>query len=112
MLSIEQMMARYQVQFNDKKPGQSRGLTAQIVQERETQFGRNVMTPPKEVSLIVRYLICLSNLFNVLLIVAGVLCYILYAMDPINNFPNVIIVLFLSNSSRSTSELFSLWSPH
>lgn len=49
------------------------------------------MTPPKEVPLVLKYLICLSNLFNVLLVIAGILCYIVYPLDPVGNAPNVCV---------------------
>jgi sodium/potassium-transporting ATPase subunit alpha len=49
------------------------------------------MTPPKEIPLVIKYLICLSNLFNVLLVISGILCYIVYPLDPVGNAPNLYI---------------------
>ena len=39
------------------------------------------MSPPPEQSALSKYLHCLGQLFNILLIVSGVLCEILYGID-------------------------------
>jgi sodium/potassium-transporting ATPase subunit alpha len=51
--------------------------------------GPNVLSPPKKKHPIVKYFECLLTLFNILLILAGILMYILFAIDPANNQPNV-----------------------
>ena len=57
--------------------------------ERLAELGPNMMTPPKQVPGILKYLIALGNLFNVLLIVSGVLSFILVAIDPVANMFSV-----------------------
>jgi sodium/potassium-transporting ATPase subunit alpha len=88
-MSIEEVSERYELKVDAVKPQLSTGLSSELAAKRLSEYGHNIMTPPKEIPLVVRYLICLSNLFNMLLIVSGILCYILYGMDPVENFANV-----------------------
>lgn len=89
MLSIEEVLERYQVKVDTLHPANSDGLDKEIVTSRLAQYGPNVMSPPKKIHPILKYLISLSNLFNVLLIVSGVLCYILFAIDSVGNATQV-----------------------
>lgn len=89
MMTMEEVCARYSVQLDTHKPSASAGLSADVILARLLQYGPNVMSPPKQIPAIIKFLICLSNLFNVLLIIAGILCYVLYGIDPIGNASNV-----------------------
>lgn len=53
------------------------------------EHGLNVLTPPKKRHPILKYFDCVVKLFNLLLILAGILDYILLAIDYKNNFANV-----------------------
>ena len=57
--------------------------------ERLAEYGPNMMTPPKQIPGLLKYLIALGNLFNVLLIVSAVLSFILVAIDPVANLFSV-----------------------
>jgi hypothetical protein len=51
------------------------------VAEKTEEFGRNVLTPPPKESLMMQYLRKVAGLFNLLLILAGILAIILYFLD-------------------------------
>ncbi len=68
---------------------QSRGLTPSAAAEVLKRNGPNLMTPPAQTAAWKKYLICLGNLFNLLLIVSGIMCYIVLAVDFKENFQNV-----------------------
>ena len=53
------------------------------------ETGPNILTPPKRRHPILKYLDCVASLFNLLLILAGILDYILLAIDFEANFANV-----------------------
>lgn len=64
-----------------------KGLSDEEVAERLAQYGRNALTPPKQESAWVKYFKKVAGLFNLLLILAGVLAIILYFLDssePVN----------------------------
>ena len=81
LMPIEAVCQRYQVTIDQQKPQLSQGLTTAQVTDRTQTYGKNIMTPPKQLPLFVQYLVSLSNLFNVLLIVSGVLCYCILIID-------------------------------
>lgn len=58
-----------------------KGLTTEQVAEKTAEFGRNVLTPPPKQSAFVQYLKKVAGLFNLLLILAGILAIILYFID-------------------------------
>ncbi|KAI9002514.1 hypothetical protein DFJ74DRAFT_695887 [Hyaloraphidium curvatum] len=89
LMTPEEVAAKYSTAINLTTPAQSPGLTTAEATKRLVEYGPNALTPPKKRHPILRYLDFLSGLFNVLLIGAGVLSYIVYAVDPANNFQNV-----------------------
>ncbi|KAI0781478.1 aminophospholipid-transporting P-type ATPase [Trametes elegans] len=74
--------------FDPKDPGLSTGLSADEAKARLTRDGPNVLTPPKKKSALRKYWDCLMTMFNILLIIAGILEYILLGVDFKDNFPN------------------------
>jgi sodium/potassium-transporting ATPase subunit alpha len=74
---------------------QSSGLKPAEAFERSQVYGPNTLTPPKRKHVLIKFLECLGNMFNVMLILAGILEYILLAMDPVENFANVIFTHLL-----------------
>ncbi|EJD46213.1 P-type cation-transporting ATPase [Auricularia subglabra TFB-10046 SS5] len=76
-LTLEALALATDTSFDAKAPSQSPGLTGAQASERLARDGRNVLTPPKKKSALMKYLECLRSLFNVLLILAGILEYIL-----------------------------------
>ncbi|THU76959.1 hypothetical protein K435DRAFT_878488, partial [Dendrothele bispora CBS 962.96] len=74
--------------FDSKDPSASTGLTAGEAKERLARNGPNVLTPPKKKSALRKYFDRLMTMFNILLILAGVLEYILLGIDFKDNFAN------------------------
>jgi sodium/potassium-transporting ATPase subunit alpha len=89
LMSAEDVAARYKTRIDLKKPGDSGGLTSEAAEQVLGEVGRNVLTPPKKRHPFLKYLDCLRSLFNLLLILAGVLEYILLGIDFKDNFQNV-----------------------
>ena len=87
---------RYKTSINMEKPGQSFGLTGQQAEQLLHEHGPNILTPPKKRHPILKYLDCLTSLFNLLLILAGILEYILLGISFKNNFQNVSVTLMSS----------------
>ena len=80
---------KYKTRINMEKPGESLGLTAQQGEQLLVENGPNVLTPPSKRHWILKFWDCLSSLFNLLLIFAGFLEYILLGIDFKGNFQNV-----------------------
>jgi len=89
LMNHEDVAERYKTRINMKKPGESIGLTCQETEELLREHGPNVLTPPKKRHPFLKYLDCLCSLFNLLLILCGILEYILLGIDYKNNFQNV-----------------------
>ncbi|GBB88727.1 hypothetical protein RclHR1_01530015 [Rhizophagus clarus] len=85
----EEIAKRYRVSINTSNPAESRGLNLGLVKELLERNGPNILTPPRKKHPFFRYLECLSTLFNVLLIISGVLTYIVLAIDPADNQANI-----------------------
>ncbi|KAG5456155.1 MAG: E1-E2 ATPase-domain-containing protein, partial [Olpidium bornovanus] len=90
LLTVEELAARYKTSVNIEAPGESHGLASADAQERLERNGLNRLTPPKDKSAFVVFLGYLCNLFNLLLLVSGVLNYLLLAVDPVGNKPSII----------------------
>jgi sodium/potassium-transporting ATPase subunit alpha len=89
LLSHEQVAGKLSTQINLWKPAESFGLATQQIEGLHALHGLNVLTPPPKRHPFLRYLDYLTSLFNLLLILAGVLEYILLGIDFKNNFQNV-----------------------
>jgi hypothetical protein len=89
LMAHQDVAERYKTRINLEKPGVSLGLTSQQAEQLLHEHGPNVLTPPKKRHPFLKYLDCLSSLFNLLLILAGILEYILLAIDFKDNFQNV-----------------------
>jgi sodium/potassium-transporting ATPase subunit alpha len=89
LLPHQTVATRYHTRINEEKPGESLGLDAGQVEELLQVHGRNVLTPPKKRHPFLKYLDYLLSLFNLLLIVAGALEYILLGINFHANFQNV-----------------------
>jgi sodium/potassium-transporting ATPase subunit alpha len=89
LMPHEHVAARYKTRINMEKPGESLGLTTQEAEELLAIHGPNILTPPKKRNAFLKFWDSLSSLFNLLLILAGVLEYILLGISYKNNFQNV-----------------------
>ncbi|KAL1916323.1 uncharacterized protein VTP21DRAFT_5940 [Calcarisporiella thermophila] len=88
LLTPEQCAEKYHTKINIEKPANSRGLDGETAAIQLKEVGPNILSPPKKKHPIVKFFECLTTLFNLLLIIAGIIEYILLAIDPVNNFPN------------------------
>ncbi|KAM5542747.1 hypothetical protein V8D89_003708 [Ganoderma adspersum] len=87
-LSFKDLQAELDTTFDAKDPGLSPGLTNDDAKTRLSRDGPNVLTPPKKKSALRKYYDCLVTMFNILLIIAGILEYILLGVDFKDNFAN------------------------
>ncbi|OLY84255.1 Sodium/potassium-transporting ATPase subunit alpha-1 [Smittium mucronatum] len=78
----------------DNIPG-SHGLDLSFVEQRLATDGPNILTPPKSKSAFELYFECLNNLFNLLLILAGILQFVLLAINYHENQSSIYIGIIL-----------------
>ncbi|KAJ1501368.1 hypothetical protein HMI56_003274, partial [Coelomomyces lativittatus] len=90
-LTIQEVCQRYQVNVNFTKIPQSIGLTEEEAKKRLEADGPNLLSPPKEQSAFLKFIECVTSIFNVLLIVASIFTFVLYGMDPVGNSINIYI---------------------
>ena len=89
-LQTHQVVAeRYHTKINLEKPDESFGLTSQQAEQLLQEHGPNILTPVKKRHPFLKYLDCLRSLFNLLLILAGILEYLLLGINFKNNIQNV-----------------------
>ena len=96
-MSPQEVADRYNTRINLEKPSDSRGLTSQESEQLLLDHGKNFLTPPKKRHPILKFLDYLRSLFNLLLILAGILEYILLGINFKSNFQNVSYISSLSN---------------
>jgi len=87
-LKFDELENALETSMITKEPSQSRGLELKEVAERLARDGKNILTPPKKKSAFRKYVDCLLTMFNILLIVAGILEYVLLGIDFKTNFQN------------------------
>jgi len=80
-LQLASLAKTMKAEFDHKSPGSSQGLSEAEAKARLERDGKNILTPPRKKSAFRKYLDCLNSMFNILLIVAGVLEYILLGID-------------------------------
>lgn len=74
--SVEETLAEHGV------PSVEEGLTNKQVEAARAIHGRNELTPPVIMPEWLRFLLQFWNMFAVLLIAGGILCWVAYALDP------------------------------
>ncbi|KAI0657213.1 aminophospholipid-transporting P-type ATPase [Cubamyces menziesii] len=87
-LAFTELEGELDTSFDPKDPGLSTGLSTDEAKARLSRYGPNILTPPKKKSALRKYWDCLMTMFNILLIIAGILEYILLGVDYKDNFPN------------------------
>ncbi|RPD59319.1 aminophospholipid-transporting P-type ATPase [Lentinus tigrinus ALCF2SS1-7] len=87
-LGFQELQTELDTTFDAKDPSTSPGLSSEEAKARLSRDGPNILTPPKKKSALRKYYDCLMSMFNILLIIAGVLEYILLGVDFKDNFPN------------------------
>ncbi|KAI9480653.1 MAG: hypothetical protein EXX96DRAFT_563651 [Benjaminiella poitrasii] len=88
LLSPQECAEKYGTHIELSKATESKGLTSQQASNILTETGPNVLSPPKKRHPILKYFDCVVKLFNLLLIFAGILDYILLGIDFEANFAN------------------------
>lgn len=81
-------------EINLEAPDKSLGLDAAAAAERLLAHGKNALNPPKQLHPALKFLLHFVNFFMVLLEVAGVLCFVAYALDstqPINLYLGIVL---------------------
>jgi sodium/potassium-transporting ATPase subunit alpha len=94
LMAHEDVAERYNTRINMKAPGESLGLKSEQAAQLLLEHGPNILTPPSKRHWILKYWDCLKSLFNLLLILAGCLEYILLGINYKENFQNVSIHQF------------------
>ncbi|KAJ1861651.1 hypothetical protein LPJ78_005200 [Coemansia sp. RSA 989] len=89
LLTLDQVCDKYKVQANADHAQSSYGLSQTQAAQILAENGPNTLTPPKKKSSLQKYLICLSSVFNLMLILSGILVYIVLAIDYESNKSNV-----------------------
>ncbi|KAF9579137.1 hypothetical protein BGW38_004735, partial [Lunasporangiospora selenospora] len=78
----EEIASRFGVSIDTDKPSNSKGLDSSIAAQRLAENGPNILSPPKQISPFMKFIHCLTSLFNLLLVLAGILNYVLLAVNP------------------------------
>ncbi|KAJ1659897.1 hypothetical protein IWQ61_001090 [Dispira simplex] len=95
LLTLEQLCDRLGTLANPQQPGQSHGLKSDFASIRLREHGPNMLTPPKRRHPFFHYLDHLRSMFNLLLIIAGILDFILLSIDPQGNRSNIYLGIIL-----------------
>lgn len=89
LMSPQDVADKYNTNINMGSPSESLGLTTSQAEQLLLQHGLNILTPPSKRHWILKFWDCLSSLFNLLLILAGFLEYILLGINFKGNIQNV-----------------------
>ncbi|PVV02354.1 hypothetical protein BB560_003194, partial [Smittium megazygosporum] len=99
LLSIPQLCEKYNTSISRESIDKSEALSNTRAVELLQKYGKNILTPPKTKTSFRIFLDCLLSLFNIMLILAGVLQFVLLAIDFKNNKSSIyigIILIFVS----------------
>lgn len=95
----------YKNDINEEKISASRGLTKEKAAFLLKELGPNVLTPPPKVPLWLLFLMQFSNFFMMLLIAAGILCFVAFALTPsdlTNMYLGVLLFIVIFVTSYET----------
>lgn len=81
LLSPREVAERFGTQVDWMNMAASKGLTSQQAKEQQDKYGLNQLTPPKQRSEIVKFLLQFTNPLMALLLVAGGLTFMAYALQ-------------------------------
>ena len=84
--NLQMLQERCFTSINTKDLANSGGLTEEKAKELLKLHGPNVLTPPPRVPLWLLFLLQFTNYFMILLMIAGLACFIIYAVEPSNPF--------------------------
>ncbi|KAJ9061498.1 hypothetical protein DSO57_1020077 [Entomophthora muscae] len=103
-LTIQQICARYDTDVEETEPVKSLGLNQEQIARIRSEFGENIMRPPKQTHPFFKFMKCLLSVFNILLLFAGALTLTLYSTNPQINYSDMylgicLFVVVMMNSS-------------
>ncbi|KAJ3116548.1 hypothetical protein HK100_001034 [Physocladia obscura] len=90
-ISFEALTALYKSTADTKSPQNSAGLTHTAARDLMAKHGRNVLPIAKKESALYRFFMCVTSLFNLLLLFGGTAYLALWGIDPLENFGNIYI---------------------
>ncbi|TPX32086.1 hypothetical protein SmJEL517_g04751 [Synchytrium microbalum] len=110
LLPFDELLTKLDTSADQKTPTKSFGLTLAEVTSRQTLHGKNAITPPKPRPIYLKFVECLANLFNLILIIAGIGHIILYLVDPFDNESNSYIggILIAVSFINAVVEVYEL----
>ena len=124
LLTLSQLSEKYGTDLNIETIQNSKGLTSKKADELFHLYGKNALTPPKEMPEILKFLSHLLNFLNLLLFGAGILSLVIYITDttqPINLwlalfllilvFFNMSVTYLLERSSSNVMKQFKKMLP-
>ncbi|KAJ3342831.1 hypothetical protein HDU93_000961 [Gonapodya sp. JEL0774] len=115
LLTLEQLQQKYETQFIPSKPANSpvslwqwfswrqfvptvlvfsvgtKGLSPEAAAKRLAENGPNMLTPPPKRPSWLQFFDKLRGLFNLIMLFAGIVTYVLYGIDTVANSSNVYI---------------------
>lgn len=81
-IEIEELATRLETVIKkDPKEAGYFGLTSDLVQEKFKHFGPNALTEKKRLPAIVQFLLMLTGLFNYMLWVGSILCFLVFGLQ-------------------------------
>jgi sodium/potassium-transporting ATPase subunit alpha len=101
------IMERFGTSLNDVNPEKSTGLSSEQAAKLIVEHGRNELTPPPRIPMWMLFLIQFLNYFMILLMVAGVACFIIYAVEPANVFSLYLGILLFTVVIATCYQTFS-----
>ena len=124
LLTVSQISEKYGTDLNLETIQNSKGLSSKKADELIHFYGKNALTPPKEMPEILKFLSHLLNFLNLLLFGAGILSVVIYITDttqPINLwlalfllilvFFNMSVTYLLERSSSNVMRQFKKMLP-
>lgn len=81
LLSLSEIAERYHVHIDLKDPQNSLGLSESQIPQITKTYGRNILSPPKEISEWRKFIHHLLDLFNILLLFGVFLSFLAYILD-------------------------------
>ncbi|KAI9208928.1 uncharacterized protein BJ171DRAFT_595368 [Polychytrium aggregatum] len=108
--NTEELAKSLRSQVHREKPSRSGGLSQAAAEEALEKFGPNSITPPKPKPFIIKFLECLANLFNILLVAAGGGNIVMYLLNTDENTVNfyIGIILMVVSILNAGIELYEL----
>eukprot|EP00892_Ulva_mutabilis_P001291 jgi/Ulvmu1/11162/UM071_0046.1 len=97
LMSAAEVASKYATDINQETPSKSGGLKSSEATKRLEENGPNKLSPPKDKPEWLKYLLQYTNPLLFLLIIAGVLTFVAYAIQDPKDQSNIIlgVVLFL-----------------